>query len=242
MNVVVYRLPQTILGNPDFTILTARSFCPLCRKKIHWHDNIPILSYILLKGKCRFCDKKIAARYILLELLTILVTLVVYQMMGLHHKMFVSIVLSWWLLALMTIDIEHYLLPDQLTLSLLWLGLLVNLHGFFIPLPQAVLGAIAGYCLPWAIDSLYFLIRKKNGIGQGDWKLLAALGAWFGGPATFYILAVAAILATLCGVIGLLGKKLKFHSELPFGPFLCLATWIFLFFPINSIIPLMKLG
>ncbi len=242
MNVVVYRLPQTILGKPDFAVLTARSFCPLCRKKIRWHDNFPILSYILLKGKCRFCDKKIATRYILLELLTILVTLVIYQVMGLHHKMFVCIVLSWWLLALMTIDIEHYLLPDQLTLSLLWLGLLVNLDGFFVPLQQAVVGAIIGYCLLWAIDSLYFLIRKKNGIGQGDWKLLAALGAWFGGSAALYILVVAVILATLFGLIGLLGKKLKLHSEVPFGPFVCFSTWLFLFFPINSIIPITKLG
>jgi prepilin signal peptidase PulO-like enzyme (type II secretory pathway) len=229
INVVVYRLPQTILANPNFSLLTTRSFCPLCRKKIHWHDNIPIFSYLILKGKCRSCDKKIAARYFLLELITILMSLLIYQLMGLHHEMFVGILLSWCLLPMFVIDIEHYLLPDQLTLSLLWLGLLVNLHGFFTPLSHAVIGAIIGYCLLWAIDSLYFLIRKKNGIGQGDWKLLAALGAWFGAYSVFYLLAIAAILATLCGIAGLLAKKLKLHSQLPFGPFLCIAAWIFLF-------------
>ena len=134
------------------------------------------------------------------------------------------------------IDIYYYLLPNELTISLLWIGLLINLHGFYIPLSQAILGALIGYCLPWSIDSLYYLVRKKNGLGQGDWKLLAALGAWFGFHAMLIIFIAAIFLGSIVATIGLISKKLHFYSSLPFGPFLCISAWIFLLFGSSFII------
>lgn len=225
LNVVIYRLPQTILNNPDFTLWTARSFCPACRKLVRWHDNIPLISYFLLKGKCRSCQKKIPLRYPLIEASTILFSLIIYQVLGLNAHMFAALLFTWWLIAMTVIDFDHFLLPDQLTLSLLWLGLLLNLSGLFTPLEDAVLGAALGYVLLFAIDMLYFLVRKRNGLGQGDWKLLAAFGAWFGWIAIFYILAFAALFGAIVGISAIIFKKAKMETALPFGPFLCVAAF-----------------
>ena len=143
--------------------------------------------------------------------------------------MLLALLFTWWMIPMIIIDIEHYILPDQLTISLLWLGLLCNINASFVPLPQAVMGAVAGYGLLWLIDGLYYLLRKRHGLGGGDWKLVAAFGAWFGPYAAAEILLIACILGSVVGLAGMAIRKLNFQSMLPFGPFLCLTGWLWIF-------------
>jgi leader peptidase (prepilin peptidase) / N-methyltransferase len=185
------------------------------------------LHYFAFRPKALKPDKKIATYHFLLELVTILLTLTVYQVIGMHVQTFFIILFSWWLFALVMIDLNYYLLPDQLTLSLLWLGLLANLHGLFIPLEKAVCGAVFAYFVMWAIDSIYYLVRGRNGLGEGDWKLLAAIAAWIGFVPTLYVLAGAAILGSIWGIAAVMHKKIKLHMPLAFGPFLCFSAWLF---------------
>ena len=226
INIIVKRLPAAILAEPNAEILASRSLST-AHKKLGWREHFPILHYFCKREKTAKPDKKIATYYFLLELVTILITLTVYQVMGMHIQTLYMIVFSWWLFALVIIDLNHYLLPDQLTLSLLWLGLLANLHGLFIPLEQAVCGAVFAYLLMWAIDSVYYLVRHRNGLGEGDWKLLAALAAWLGFVPALYVLAAAAIFGSIWGIVGFINKKFKLDMPLAFGPFLCLAAWLF---------------
>lgn len=223
IKVLMAQLPLTVLAESDSSAQP--------NSKQPWRTAFPLLSCFLpqrnelkLKGKA---NKKIAQYYFLLELFTILITLTVYQVLGMHVQTFCIMLFSWWLFALAIIDFSHYLLPDQLTLSLLWLGLLVNLHGLLIPLEYAVCSALGAYILMATIDSLYYVLRRRNGLGQGDWKLLAAVAAWLGFMPALTILALAAFLGSVWGVIGLANKKFKLTTPLAFGPFLCLAAWVF---------------
>lgn len=230
LNVVIYRLPLVLDNHPHISLSKPRSFCPTCQHIIAWYDNIPLLSYVLLRAKCRHCHTKISWRYPLIECITILLSLVVFLLLGPNNQMLAGLFFTWWLIAMTFIDVDHFLLPDQLTLSLLWFGLLLNIQALFSSLEYAVIGAVFGYGILWGTNILYLFIRKKDGLGQGDWKLLAAFGAWFGLEAVFYILAIAAILGTLYGIFAMLFKKAKLETALPFGPFLCIAALIWLLF------------
>lgn len=221
LNVVIYRMPLMVDDMPGISLAKPRSFCPRCKHKIYWFDNLPIFSYLWLHGRCRQCRLKIPASYLMVECLTVLLSVVIYWRLGLTNQMFAALLLSWWLIAMTMIDLKHYLLPDQLTLSLLWLGLILNIHSLFTSLDNAVLGAISGYFLLATVNFLYRLLRKKDGMGQGDWKLLAALGAWFGWIAIFYILAFAATAGAVWGILAIFNNKAKLESSIPFGPFLC---------------------
>jgi prepilin signal peptidase PulO-like enzyme (type II secretory pathway) len=227
LNVVIYRLPL-MLQDETLSLARPRSTCPFCHHGIAWYDNIPLLSYFLLKKKCRHCQHAISYRYPFVEAITILFSVIIYLLLGRTNFMLTALLFTWWLIPLAAIDLEHFILPDQLTLGLLWIGLFVNLRGVWAPLPDAVLGAALGYVLLWLINILYRMVRKREGLGQGDWKLLAAFGAWFGFIAIFYILAIAAILGAVIGAGGIFLKKAKLDTALPFGPFLCVAAWIYL--------------
>lgn len=240
LNVVIYRLPkivsaQSIGENSDSnltltpwgTLLSPGSTAPCCQKPIAWFDNIPLFSWLILRGKCRDCGQAIAPRYVLVELLTALSFVWVYFYFGLSWEaLFYAIFLSV-LICLFFIDLETYYLPDYLTLSLLWLALLGSASGLLNFAPSdAILGASFGYFVPWATNFIYWLWRRRDGFGGGDFKLMAALGAWLGMSAVLPILAIASVLALLSMGLWLLIKKERFdlNRMLPFGPFLILAA------------------
>ncbi|MCD6046764.1 MAG: prepilin peptidase [Gammaproteobacteria bacterium] len=227
LNVVIYRLPL-MLDNENISLSRPRSACPNCKHMIAWYDNIPIISYFLLHAACRHCQQKISWRYPLIEFITIFLSLAVYFILGFNNQMLAGLVFTWWLIAMTVIDLEHFLLPDQLTLSLLWLGLLINIQHLFTALSDAVIGAALGYSLLWLINNLYKWVRKKDGLGQGDWKLLAAFGAWFGWMPLFYILTTASFIGAIVGLMAIINKKAKLETALPFGPFLCIGAWLWL--------------
>lgn len=232
LNVVIYRLPLMSEENPDFSLSLPRSTCPTCQHLIAWYDNIPLISYLFfLKGRCRYCQKKISWRYPFIEGATILLSLIVYFMLGMTEQMLAGLLITWWLIAMTIIDIDHFILPDQLTLSFLWIGLLANLQDLFCSLNNAVIGAVLGYLLLWLVNTAYRFVRKQDGIGQGDWKLLAAFGAWFGWEPIFYILTIASFVGAVVGIIAVIIKRAKMQTALPFGPFLCFGAWIWLLIP-----------
>jgi leader peptidase (prepilin peptidase)/N-methyltransferase len=240
LNVVIYRLPlmmkrewenqcnemtdnaapTSTKDTPRFNLVVPRSSCPQCGHKITALENIPVLSFLFLKGRCAKCSKPISARYPAIELLSAITSLAVVWKFGLSLETVLAILLTWALIALTFIDIDHYLLPDDITLSFLWIGLGAHLFSdklFGVDLQSAVIGAIAGYLSLWIVYQLFRLITGKEGMGFGDFKLLALFGAWFGWqmlPLT--ILLSSATGAILGGLILFLNKKPREHP-IPFA-------------------------
>lgn len=245
LNVVIYRLPLMLenrwrresnnflnLANDEpqntVNLITPRSHCPSCKMPIKaWH-NIPIISYFLLSGKCTACQKKISLRYPFVEFLTAAMTTITVIHFGWQWQSIAAIFFTWSLIALTFIDIDHQLLPDEITIPLLWSGLIVNIFHGFTSLESAVIGAIAGYLILWVIAKLFKLIRKTEGMGHGDFKLLATLGAWLGWKSLLPIILVSSIVGIVVGIIIILRKKLSSDTPLPFGPYLALAGWLIL--------------
>ena len=222
-----YRIPQKInLGKTDYTYLQGgRSRCPQCNQVLRNRDLIPIVSFLLLKGKCFFCNKKISSRYLFIELAA---CACFFTCVLASNDNLVRITLFCFMVGLLlssTIDIEHGLLPDQITLPLLWAGLLVNLYLDLVPLSAAVLGAILGYASLWLLFWIYKFLRGKEAFGYGDFKLLAATGAWFGFQAIpntlLYASITGLIWAFLKGSIDRISVK-----SIPFGPFISLGVVI----------------
>ncbi len=244
LNVVILRLPprlawqwQTSAGTPGTVadppkpppgLVRPGSRCPTCKQSIHWWENIPLLSYVLLRGRCSHCDVHISLRYPAVEALTALLSITVFWVLGLDWQLAAALILTWGLIALSFVDLDHMLLPDVITLPLLWLGLLVNLAGGFCDIGSAVIGAVSGYLVLWIIFHVYRMISGREGFGYGDFKLLAALGAWLG----WQMLPLVLLLASLCGaVIGITLIMLtprEARQPLPFGPYLAVAGWIVL--------------
>ena len=244
LNVVILRLPprlawqwQTSAGTPGTVadppkpppgLVRPGSRCPTCKQSIHWWENIPLLSYVLLRGRCSHCDAHISLRYPAVEALTALLSITVVWVLGLDWQLAAALILTWGLIVLSFVDLDHMLLPDVITLPLLWLGLLVNLAGGFCDIGSAVIGAVSGYLVLWIIFHLYRMISGREGFGYGDFKLLAALGAWLG----WQMLPLVLLLASLCGaVIGITLIMLtprEARQPLPFGPYLAVAGWIVL--------------
>ena len=243
LNVLIHRLPimldrdwttqsRAMLGlppepkGPAYNLLLPHSECPRCSHKIRAWENIPVISYLMLRGKCAECRAKISLRYPLVELATgILSAFVVYHF-GLSWQAGAFLVLTWGLLAMSLIDADHQLLPDVLVLPLLWLGLIVNGQGLFTDLYDALWGAVAGYLSLWLVYWAFKLITGKEGMGYGDFKLLAMLGAWGG----WQILPLTILLSSLVGaVLGLVMLKMRnaqTSTPIPFGPYLAIAGWI----------------
>ena len=243
LNVVIYRLPLMmetrwrrdcceLLEVPQekeaarLTLATPNSHCPHCGSAIKpWH-NIPLISYLLLGGKCASCGVKISLRYPAVELVTGLLTLCLACFFAFSPALLGAIIFTWALVALTMIDLDHTLLPDDITLPLLWLGLLFNLGGTYVSLGDAVIGAMAGYLILWGVYWLFKLVTGKDGMGYGDFKLLAALGAWLGWQALPLVILLSSVVGAVCGIALMLIKRRGREVAIPFGPYLAAAGWI----------------
>ncbi|MBL0434551.1 prepilin peptidase [Aeromonas hydrophila] len=244
LNVVIHRLPIMLerewqaeyLGyfNPEtqpqqeerYNLMVPRSACPHCGHAITAMENIPLLSWLWLKGRCRECQAPISARYPLVELLTALLSLVVAATFPPGWGLLAALLLTWVLVALTFIDLDKMLLPDQLTLPLLWGGLLFNLTGGFVPLADAVIGTMAGYLVLWSLYWAFKLLTGKEGMGYGDFKLLAALGAWLGWQALPIVLLLSSLVGAFIGIGLILLRNHHQNKPIPFGPYLAIAGWI----------------
>ncbi len=248
LNVVIYRLPimlqarwkaecRSLLADaPDaaaappppasFNLVFPNSHCPHCDSPIRAWQNIPVVSYVLLRGRCHHCRHPIGWRYPAVEILTGLAVAACVAHFGLGAQALAAAVFSCVLIALTVIDLDHQLLPDNLTLPLLWLGLALNSAGLFTDLPSAVWGAIAGYLTLWGVYWLFRLVTGKEGMGYGDFKLLAALGAWMGVSHVPLIILLSTATGSILAGLWLLAKHRSGNTTIPFGPFLAIAGWI----------------
>ena len=245
VNVVIHRLPkmldrgwqaqcaelrgEEIPPQPAYNIVAPRSQCPACGHAITAAENIPVVSWLALGGKCSACKAPISARYPVVEILGgVLAAYAVFRF-GLTAQGLAACGLLWTLLALTCIDFDTQLLPDNLTLPLIWAGLIVNVWGLFVPLETAVVGAVAGYVSLWAVYWLFKLIRGKEGMGYGDFKLLAALGAWLGWQMLPVIVLLSSVVGAGVGIALVVLKGRDHNIPMAFGPFLAIAGGIALF-------------
>ena len=248
LNVVIYRLPKMLeqgwksecreflaeeLANPKvtnddtvITLSTPSSTCPSCQHKIRFYENIPVISWLFLRGKCSQCQEKISLRYPIVELATALLSVVIATHFGVSLTTLLLLVLTWGLICLTLIDLDHMLLPDQITLPLLWLGLLVNINGAIVPLNEAVIGAVAGYMSLFSIFWLFKLITGKEGMGHGDFKLVALFGAWMGWQLLPLLILMASAVGAIIGISLMVFKNHQREQAIPFGPYLAVAGWI----------------
>lgn len=231
LNVVVHRLPPMLHGTAPtgHNLFSPRSACPACGHRLRLRENIPVLSYLALCGKCIACKAPISPRYPLLELLCGALFALASWRFGFSATLLAAWILVAALLALAAIDMEHQLLPDCITLPLLWSGLFLNLEHGFTDLQSAVLGAMAGYLVLWLVYWMFRLSTGKEGLGRGDFKLLAALGAWLGWQALPTILLLASLTGSLAGLTLLLLARHVRHAPLAFGPYLALGGLVALF-------------
>ena len=245
LNVVIHRLPRMMeaqwkaecaelngaapLERPAYNLFTPASACPGCNAPIRAWQNVPVVSWLALGGKCAACRTPIRARYPAVEALTGLLSLAVAWRFGFSALTMTGLVFTWALVALTFIDLDTQLLPDDITLPLLWVGLLANSFGLFVDLRSAVLGAIAGYMLLWSVYWGFRLIAKKEGMGYGDFKLLAAICAWFGWQVLPLVVIVSAVSGAVIGSIALIAAKKGTDTRIPFGPYLAVGGLVALF-------------
>jgi leader peptidase (prepilin peptidase) / N-methyltransferase len=256
LNVVIHRLPkmmenaethyfqqrqdlaagmseEDILAKPQppkYNIVTPRSACPNCGHKISSLENIPVISWLMLGGKCKGCKTKISMRYPLIEALTgALIGAVAYKY-GYTYTSLFAFIFVFAMVALTFIDLDTFLLPDDIVLPLLWLGLLFNLNTGFTDIKSAVLGAIFGYLILWSVYWLFKIVTGKEGMGYGDFKLLGAIGAWFGWQLLPAVILLSAVVGSIIGIYMMLFKGKNKNSAIPFGPYLTLAGIAALFF------------
>lgn len=245
LNVVIYRLPhllqyqwqqecRMILNLPStktekpLNLIYPRSQCPACHQILRTWHLIPVLGFCLLRGKCAYCDHKIALRYPIVEILTALLSLFIISRYGVNSQAFALLVLTWALIALALIDFDYQLLPDVITLPLLWLGLLLNSFVLFTHAHDAIFGAAIGYSSLWLIAKLFKVIRAKEGMGQGDFKLFAVFGAWLGWQPLPLVILCSALLGLIAGGIMIATTKLTKETPIPFGPYLAIGGWLIL--------------
>ncbi|MFO1280997.1 MAG: A24 family peptidase [Burkholderiales bacterium] len=246
LNVVIHRLPKMmergwavqcaeLAGReaeeaPRYDLVVPRSACPACGHAIRPIENIPVVSWIALRGRCSACRAPISARYPLIELAGGLAALAAVAVFGPTPKGLAASVFLWALLALAFIDADTQLLPDDMTLPLLWAGLGANLFGLFVPLATAVIGAMAGYLTLWTVYWLFKLVRGKEGMGYGDFKLLAAIGAWLGWTVIPQVVLVSSVLGALGGILMIMVRGRDRAVPIPFGPWLAGAGALALFY------------
>jgi leader peptidase (prepilin peptidase)/N-methyltransferase len=250
LNVVIHRLPKMMEADwaaqaaeltgalsdkeaperPRYNLVVPRSACPHCGTQITALQNVPVISWLLLRGKCGHCSAPIPLRYPLVELLTGVLAGCAIAVYGPTAAGLGAMLLTFFLVALAFIDLDTQLLPDDLTLPLLWLGLVFNLGGTFVPIGDAVLGAMVGYGILWAIFWVFKLATGKEGMGYGDFKLLAALGAWFGWTAIPSIILLASAVGATVGISMILFARHKREVPIPFGPYLAGAGLLALYF------------
>lgn len=243
LNVVIYRLPKMLENEwksqcavildqaqePESETLTLSkpaSTCPKCKHKIKPWENIPVLSYIFLRGRCANCKNKISIRYPIIEAVTALLSVIVISNFGATYTGFAAVFLTWCLITLTIIDADTQLLPDNITLPLVWAGLVTNYFGFFTTLENALWGAIAGYLSLWLVFHLFRLVTGKEGMGYGDFKLLAALGAWMGWVYLPIIILLSSVVGAVVGILLIVINGRDKNVPIPFGPYLAIAGWI----------------
>jgi leader peptidase (prepilin peptidase)/N-methyltransferase len=246
LNVVIHRLPKMMQRESDnyvaqesgkplphtdrYNLTVPRSACPHCDHKITALENIPVISYLALRGKCANCKTSISARYPIVELFTGGVSALLVWHFGSGLTGLATLLFAYLLIAMTFIDADTQLLPDDLTLPLLWCGLLVNLNGAFVPLKDAVIGAAAGYLSLWSIYWLFKLTTGKEGMGYGDFKLLAALGAWLGWAMLPVIILLSSLAGAVVGIALIVFAKHGRNNPIPFGPYLATAGMIALLY------------
>lgn len=246
LNVIIVRLPKIIyfeherschstlkiplnLELPSINIVSTPSHCIHCNVKIPFWHNIPVFSFLILRGRCANCSARISWLYPVVEILTMLSSLLAVYIFGDSWQVIYILLFIWIIICLSFIDIKTKLLPDCLTISLLWIGLLANINGLYASLPNAIYGAIAGYLSLWIIINLYYILTGKVGMGEGDFKLFAALGAWFGVLLLPKILIISCSLGIVFGFLYLLGLHKSKNTPIAFGPFLAISGMLFLF-------------
>lgn len=245
LNVVIARLPQMmenewqdqaneLRGEPvaereRFNLVTPRSRCPSCGHAIGALENIPLVSWVVLRGRCSSCGSAISPRYPVVELMSGALCALAAWRYGASVQGAAAMVLTFFLIALAFIDLDTQLLPDSMTIPLLWLGLALNLWGVFAPLDSAVIGAIAGYLLLWSVYWLFKLVTGKEGMGYGDFKLLAALGAWFGWQLLPSIILLASVVGAAVGIALIVFRRHGREVPIPFGPYLAGAGLLALY-------------
>ena len=243
LNVVILRLPRRLewqwkrdsletLGEPEIYdppppgIVVERSHCPHCKHELSWYENIPVFSWLALRGKCRNCKSPISIQYPLVELLTMALVLCCVWKFGFGWQGFGAIVFTCFLVALSGIDLRTQLLPDQLTLPLMWLGLVASIDSLYMPAKPALVGAIIGYLSLWSVCWVFKQLTGKQGMGHGDFKLLAAMGAWFGLHGILPTILLSSLVGAIIGSIWLYAKGRDRATPIPFGPYLAIAGWI----------------
>jgi leader peptidase (prepilin peptidase) / N-methyltransferase len=257
LNVVIYRLPVMMerdwkeqccellnvesnenINNEKFSLVLPRSRCPSCNKQIKAIENIPVISYLLLKGKCANCKNSISIRYPLIEILSAITVTIVAFYFGVSLQTIFAICLTWALITLSLIDFDTQYLPDDITLPFLWFGIIINLlfpssslviHFFpdnFSNIESSVWGAIFGYCSLWSVYILFKLITGKEGMGHGDFKLLALLGAWLGWQSILLIIILSSVAGAAIGISLIIFKSHNRNTAIPFGPYLAIAGWV----------------
>lgn len=217
---------RTELPPEPFNIAVPRSRCPQCGNEISAWQNIPVISYLLLRGKCAGCKTAISARYPVVEFLTMMFSLVVAWKLGPTPAALLGIIVTWFLIAMSMIDIDHQLLPDTMTLPLMWIGLIAALVPVFADIRSAVIGAAAGYLVLWSIYQLFKLVTGKEGMGYGDFKLLAALGALLGWQALPIIVLLSSLVGAVVGLALIAITRRDKNIPIPFGPYLAAAGWL----------------
>jgi leader peptidase (prepilin peptidase)/N-methyltransferase len=242
LNVVIYRLPKAVIKQYKYPsqyhslnllkiISTPRSFAPCCKKQLSWLENIPVLSWALLQGRCHYCQKPISVRYPFIEILTATFFYICFNKYGFTPATFLWAIFFSYLTTLFFIDLDTFLLPDVLTISLSILGLTASFFEWVsTPIESALFGLALGYGLPWIVNKIYYAWRKQDGFGAGDFKLLAALGIWLGWKYVIPILFASAVLAILYALfLRLLGQKINLKTQLPYGPFLITISVLIFF-------------
>jgi len=256
LNVVIYRLPKILeqgwykecrefladeladqpknkeendspKANDDgITLSKPASTCPHCGHSIRFYENIPVISWLFLRGKCSQCKNSISIRYPLIEAATAGLSLVIAMHYGVSLNTLFILILTWGLICLTLIDYDHMLLPDQITLPLLWLGLLININGLIVPIESAVIGAVVGYMSLFSVFWTFKLVTGKDGMGHGDFKLLALFGAWLGWQLLPLLILMASVVGAIIGISMIVLKKQNREQAIPFGPYLAVAGWI----------------
>lgn len=245
LNVVIYRLPlvleriwsrqcrehlaieaSTPAGEPPYNLLRPASSCPACGHRIRVLENIPVLSYLFLKGRCSSCGIRISLRYPSVELATAILSVATVVHFGFTPQAAAALGFTWTIIPLCMIDYDHQLLPDTITLPLLWAGLAVSLGGIFVDTHAAIIGALTGYLSLWLVYHVFRLVTGKEGMGYGDFKLLAAIGAWTGWLALPVVILLSSLVGAATGILLVLLKGRDRSQPMPFGPFLAAAGWI----------------
>ncbi len=244
LNVVIYRLPvmmqqnwrrdcQEYLGvdadmasNEPFNLVLPLSRCPACNTHIKPYQNIPVISYIFLRGKCAQCAHAISLRYPIIEAFTAIMSFMIAWHFGFSPQSGFALLLTWSLIALSFIDIDHHLLPDSITLPILWLGLFLSVFDLFADSHSSIIGAVAGYLALWCVFHLFKLLTGKEGMGYGDFKLLSLFGAWLGWQSLPAIILLSSLVGAVMGIAMIVFSRHDRNTPIPFGPYLAAAGWI----------------